>query len=111
MSNATQVALTESGITPQQLGHVNGDVDFAARIETAIRTVEENKEQGKLAPEKIEELVEGVAKQDAFTITAMTYLRDAAGKDKAPIEAKTVEWKVVDGAIVPLVNPENAWSS
>ncbi|MHC4178575.1 MAG: oligopeptide:H+ symporter [Planctomycetota bacterium] len=79
-------------LSQEQLGRRIGGQTFKARIEQAIRSEEKRKE--KLKPEQIDRLVETVNREDALTLTALTYLRAAAGREDAPPEAKTVEWVV-----------------
>jgi POT family proton-dependent oligopeptide transporter len=64
-----------------------------AQLERAIRS--EEKEKDKLKPKEIDELVKGVTTRDELTITALTYLRGAAGKKNAPPQLGTVTWLVV----------------
>jgi POT family proton-dependent oligopeptide transporter len=80
-------------LSQEQLGHKNGSDKMLAQIEQAIRSEEAGK--GKLEPKEIDELVAGVTGQDAFTITGLTYLRGAAGREGASPDLAIVEWLVV----------------
>jgi POT family proton-dependent oligopeptide transporter len=81
-------------LSQEQLGHRNGNQAMKAQIEQAIRS--EEKRKAKLKPEEIEELVQAVHREDALTITALTYLRAVAVSDGATSEEKTVAWTVID---------------
>jgi POT family proton-dependent oligopeptide transporter len=78
-------------LTQEQLGHVNENPQTRLQIEQAIRAEEKAKQN--LAPEKIDELVRAVADEERFTMTGLTYLRNAASQSAAA-EDKVVAWKV-----------------
>ncbi|NQU21877.1 MAG: MFS transporter [Candidatus Nealsonbacteria bacterium] len=87
-------------LSQEQLGHVNGNDAMKAQIEKAIRSIEEGKaEEERMKPEKLDKLVESVNRDDAFTLTGLTFLRKAAGSEKTPDELKTVDWVVTDGKV------------
>jgi proton-dependent oligopeptide transporter, POT family len=81
-------------LTQEQFGYVNDSPEAAAELEAAIRAVENDKTEGKKTEEELDELVEDLAGQEAFTMTHLTYLRNAAGLDDAPEDAKTYDWIV-----------------
>ena len=79
-------------LTQEQLGHVNENPQARRQIEQAIRAEEKTKQN--LAPEKIDELVRAVVDNERFTMTGLTYLRNAASMPAAAAEDKVVVWKV-----------------
>ena len=79
-------------LSQEQLGHRIGGPGVKARIEQAIRREEKRRE--KLKPEEIDKLVQTVNRENALTLTALTYLRAAAGRDNAAPNAKTIQWLV-----------------
>jgi len=81
-------------LSQEQLGHRSGSPSMKDQIETAIRNEEKRKE--KLEPEEIDKLVAAVNREGVLTMTALTYLRAAAGQDDAPEELQTIEWVVAE---------------
>lgn len=81
-------------LSQEQLGYNTGSESLKALIQKAIRSEEALK--GKLTPEEIDKLVQGVNGNSAFTITGLTYLRGAGGREGAPPEFSSVEWLVLD---------------
>ena len=106
-------------LTQEQLGHHNGDPAMADLVAKAIKRVEAKRnekrdDEGKITDEQIDELVAELAEQkhdfadkggelQVFSMTSLTYLREAARPsdkdDAAEVEAakefSTVGWKVV----------------
>ncbi|MHB8901334.1 MAG: POT-type proton-dependent oligopeptide transporter, partial [Thermoguttaceae bacterium] len=80
-------------LSQEQLGRMNGSPEMKAQIEQALRSEEK---AGSLEPEQVDRLVKDVAQNQRLTFTALTYLREAAGKADAPAELASVKWLVVD---------------
>lgn len=80
-------------LSQEQLGHRNGNPSMNETIEKAIRS--EEAVRGKLEPNAVNDLVRQVIAQPTLTMTALTTLRSAAGREGAPADVKTVTWTVV----------------
>jgi len=79
-------------LTQEQLGYASGDGAVRDRAAEALRREDARRE--KPEPDKIEEQVRKLQGQPAFTMTEMTALRTAAGRDGAPPGQQTVSWRV-----------------
>jgi len=85
-----------------QLGHENGSPEMKAAIVSAIRAemAEKTKDLSGEEADKLvgeyDKLVEEIEHYQAFTMTGLTYLRNAAGKDDATDAQKEVSWTFVD---------------
>jgi POT family proton-dependent oligopeptide transporter len=80
-------------LSQEQLGHRNGDPAMNALLERVVRS--EEALRGKLQPKAVDDLVRQVTTQPTLTMTALTTLRSAAGREGAPAELKTMSWRVV----------------
>lgn len=77
----------------EYLGHENGSDAIKAKIERAIRGVEENKEPDKrMKKEDLEATIAEVLAQTKLSMTAVTALREFAKSTAAKDEDKFVEW-------------------
>ncbi len=91
--SAAEPKLAELPLLSQsQLGYRNGDDSMKRQIAAAVRF--EEKKRDKLKPEEIDRRIEALDRYDVLTMTALNYLRNAAGDKNAPTELKTVAWKV-----------------
>ena len=80
-------------LSQEYLGHENGSDGFAARLEAAIRGVENGKEESKkMSPEELAETIEKVTTHPTLTMTGLTYLREYAKSDAATDADKSVDW-------------------
>lgn len=76
------------------LGHENGSDAINSQIETAIRGVEDSKDESKrMEPEKLAQTIKDLKEQPKFTMTALTYLREFAKTDEATDDSKVVQWQ------------------
>lgn len=80
-------------LSQEYLGHENGENEFDARLEKAIRGVETNKEESKrMTPEELDDTIAKVTSHPTLTMTGMTYLREFAKSEAATAEDKTIDW-------------------
>ncbi|MCI0363413.1 MAG: peptide MFS transporter [Phycisphaerales bacterium] len=83
-------------LSQEQFGQSYGNDDLSKQIAAAIRSEEAKKKN--LTPEQIEELVLSSTKDKIFTISAITYLRDASKNDPANVPP-TANWSVVQSNV------------
>jgi len=87
-------------LSQEYLGHVNATASFRGQVEKSIRAVEGAKEPDKqMKPEELAETIEQVNTYPTVTMTALTYLREAAKNEKATVEDKVVEWTFDKSAV------------
>ena len=86
-------------LTQEQLGHVNANPTFTATVARAIKAVEDHRNKGRLEDEQvtdkaIADLVSALEAEPRFTMTGLTYLREAARLDEVGDGFRTVGWTV-----------------
>ncbi len=79
-------------LSQEQLGRKNDDGRMKQAIATAVRAEEQRR--GKLTLEEIDERVAAVDKYPVLTMSGLSALRSAAGRDEASADQKVVQWKV-----------------
>lgn len=86
-------------LSQEFLGYKNEHPDFKSRVEKAIRLVESKKEKDKqLSPEDLAKTIAKVNDYPAVTMTAATYLREAAKVSEDPAD-KSVDWVFAPDAV------------
>jgi proton-dependent oligopeptide transporter, POT family len=82
-------------LNQEQLGRRNEHPEMAASIERAIRAVEKAKDPNRqLSSDKLAALIEGASSSDTLVFSALTYLREAAARDDANTQLKTLPWRI-----------------
>lgn len=77
----------------EYLGHENGSAAIKAKIEKALRQVEESKEPEKrMSKEDLDQTIAEVLAQPKLSMTAITALREYAKTTEAKDEDKFIEW-------------------
>ncbi|MBX3421413.1 MAG: oligopeptide:H+ symporter [Pirellulaceae bacterium] len=78
-------------LSQEFLGHENA-ADLSAQLQQSIRIVESAKEPNKrMSEQKLQETIDIICQQPRLTMTALTYLREAARSHSGPDDA-TVPW-------------------
>jgi POT family proton-dependent oligopeptide transporter len=81
-------------LTQEQLGRQNDSPEMAERITRAIRFLESQKEQeARLSDDELAEVIERVNPAGPLSFSALTALRDAAGRDNVDSDLRTLEWQ------------------
>jgi len=95
MADPKDEALKEMEFLSQEyLGQINSNpAGMNELVETAIRAVEEKKEESKrLSAEKLDATIAKVTSQEKFTMSALTYLREYAKGDESGPSAQSIKW-------------------
>ena len=87
-------SLADMGFLSQEfMGHVNSHPGIKDKLATAVKGVENAKEESKRpSPEELKKTVDDVTGQKKFTMTSLTYLREFAKREGATPEDMSVDW-------------------
>ncbi|NOX53420.1 MAG: MFS transporter [Planctomycetes bacterium] len=86
-------------LSQEQLGFPIASERLKNQIADAVRSEELRKaklQQKELTPEELDDLVRSVSEEPRLTISALTYLRAAAGQPDATPQDKIVVWRVTE---------------